>query len=69
MNNVWCAIVPTIPGINCPGLSEETSITILEVIRDVSWNQLLLNSTQHKFLPIFEGSISIRICYRRASSL
>ena len=58
-DSVWCAIVPTIPGINCRGLSVETSITILEVISDVSRKEPspLNANQQNKFLPILEGSI------------
>jgi hypothetical protein len=41
-DNVWCATVLTTPGINCRGLSVETSITIFEVISDLSWKPILL---------------------------
>jgi hypothetical protein len=41
-DNVRCAIVPTILGINCRRLSVQTTITILEVISDVTWKPLLL---------------------------
>ena len=57
-NNVRSAIVPTIPGINCRGLSVETTITLLDAISDVSWNPLLLlQINKINFLPILEGNI------------
>jgi hypothetical protein len=52
-DNVWCATVPTIPGINCRGLKMETSITFLEVISDLSWNPIL-------FMQINKITVEIR---------
>jgi hypothetical protein len=41
-DNVWCATVPTIRWIKRRGLRMETSITVLEVISDLSWEPILL---------------------------
>jgi len=62
-DNVRCVIVPTIPGINCRGLSVETFITILEVISDVSWNTvLLMQINKINFCQFLSIAHSNRIC-------
>jgi hypothetical protein len=64
ITTTWCAIVPTIPGINCRGL--ETSITILEVISDVSWNPLLLMQINKinfcQFLKVVFNHNLLKLC-------